>query len=35
MDHGNEALIGLAGSHCDAFELLEDGGGARDDEFDG
>src|SRR5882757_9972058 len=23
MDHGSEALIGLAGSHCDAFELLE------------
>jgi hypothetical protein len=23
MDHGGEALIGLAGAHCDAFELLE------------
>ena len=23
MDHGGEALIGLVGTHCDAFELLE------------
>ena len=23
MDHGGEALIGLVGAHCDAFELLE------------
>src|SRR2546429_4902946 len=23
MDHGGEALIGLAGAHCDTFELLE------------
>src|SRR5215475_5738566 len=23
MDHGGEALIGLAGTHCNAFELLE------------
>src|SRR5437868_5087813 len=23
MDHGSEALIGLAGAHCDTFELLE------------
>src|SRR5262249_21282530 len=23
MDHGCKALIGLAGAHCDAFELLE------------
>src|SRR6201988_3771022 len=23
MDHGGEALIGLAGAHCDAFEFLE------------
>jgi hypothetical protein len=23
LDHGGEALIGLAGAHCDAFELLE------------
>jgi DNA polymerase I len=23
MDHGGEALIGLACAHCDAFELLE------------
>jgi hypothetical protein len=23
MDHGGEALIGLVGAHCNAFELLE------------
>jgi hypothetical protein len=23
MDRGGEALIGLVGAHCDAFELLE------------
>src|SRR3954452_24008527 len=23
MNHGSEALIGLAGSQCDAFELLQ------------
>src|SRR6187431_574428 len=31
MDHGGEALIGLVGAHCDAFELLEPAEKVRDE----